>query len=659
MLKKSPSIEQPISRISLAWLLCVQIFIVAPHFVSIPTWIALVWIFIALWRWRIFQGAVNYPGKLQKTILVFLCCAGLFFSLGSGFKFESMVSLLIMGFTLKLLELKNQKDFVLLIFIGFFILAAQFIEFNHFLAAFYGFGCLVLLCSTLMQLYRNSEKKSLWKNVRPSLGILLQAIPFMVLLFIVMPRLGSFWAVPAPMQAKTGMSDSMSPGDFTELMESNELAFRVRFSSELPAREKLYWRSLVFSAFDGRKWSQSREQKSEHYFNQGGSNLRAHLEYKDDDVEYEVIAEASMQPWLYSLAAPKTWPNKIAFSRDLNLRAYVPVTERMNYQVVSSLNYQLNTVNTDELTQNLQLPKSGNFKTRDRAKEWFAETGSTEKLIAKLFDYYRQSFFYTLKPPPLSDDSVDDFLWNTRQGFCEHFSSSFVFFLRAAAIPARVVVGYQGGDINSIDNSLSVRQRDAHAWAEVWIEGRGWVMFDPTGAVAPERVQRGIEQSLSATDRQLLAKPFGSSFKLLLRAREQWDAINLTWTQWVMNYDSSTQASVLERLLGEVTPIRIALMVGLIGGAFVTFLIFISQAPKRELPETSLMYLALCRKLKRAGFTPSPIETPRGFVNRVIANKPNLAEPLAKLVDLYERWVYGEDDSARVSFIKLLKQFKA
>ena len=659
--KQSSVQEQAISRTSLAWLLCVQVFILAPHFVSVPAWIALVWAAVAFWRWKIFQGAWNYPGKLKKTLLVFLCCTGLFFSLGSGFKFESMVSLLVVGFTLKLLELKNKREFVLLIFIAFFILAAQFIAFNHFLAAFYGFGCLAILCATLMQLYRRSDNNNLWKNIRPALAMLLQAIPFMVLLFVVMPRLGSFWAVPAPMQAKTGMSDSMSPGDFTELMESNEVAFRVSFVSAIPAREKLYWRSLVFSLFDGRTWSQSREQKTESYVNQNSSNLRSHVEYKGDQVEYDVIAEASMQPWLYALAAPESWPVNIAFARDLRLRAFVPVTERMSYHVISSLNYQLNPLSENELLLNTQLPGTGNPDTRARAKEWLAETGSTEKLIAKMFDYYQKRFFYTLKPPPLGNNTVDDFLWNTRQGFCEHFSSSFVFFMRAAGIPARVVVGYQGGDINSIDNSLAVRQRDAHAWAEVWLEGRGWVMFDPTGAVAPERVQRGIEQSLSATDRQLLAKPFGSSFKLLSRMREQWDAINLTWIQWVMNYDANSQVSVLEKLLGEVSPMRLALLVTLTGGAFglLLFAVLVLRSPKQKLSETAHLYASLCKKLKRAGFTPLPTETPRSFVERVISSRPHLAEPLEQLIDIYERWAYGDDKQAGVKLREALRKFRA
>jgi hypothetical protein len=320
----------------------------------------------------------------------------------------------------------------------------------------------------------------------------------------------------------------------------------------------------------------------------------------------------------------------------------------------------LNEIDLEELTQNQLLPKNGNLKTRERAKEWLAETGSPEKLIEKIFAYYNNSFFYTLKPPALGVDVVDDFLWNSRQGFCEHFSSSFVFFMRAAGVPARVVVGYQGGDINSVDGSLTVRQRDAHAWAEVWLEGRGWVMMDPTGAVAPERVQKGIEQSLSATDRQLLAKPFGSSIKVLLRMREQWDAANLTWVRWVMNYDSGLQASLLERILGEVSPMRIAFFVAATGIGF-GILLFVAvtlRSRKQALPETSLLYLQICKKLGSCGFSPFLSETPRHFAERVILSKPELSAPLSELMDLYEQLAYGENPEVVVRLRKKLDNFR-
>lgn len=642
---KTPTASlQSISRKSLAWLLGVQVFILAPHFATVPIWIAAVWILVAFWRWKIFQGAWNYPTKIRKTLLVLACCAGLFFSLGASFGFESMVSLLLVGFTLKLLELKTRTDFVLLIFIALFILAAQFIEFNHFLAAFYGFGCLSLLCATLMQLYKQSPENSVWQDIRPNLYILLQAIPFMFILFVVVPRIGSFWSVPAPQHTKTGMSDSMSPGDFTELMQSNEVAFRVAFTDKVPTREKLYWRSLVFSFFDGRRWSQTSEQKSEIYLNQSSKQLQSHIDYKDDEVSYDVIAEVTGRTWLYALAAPKTWSSNISFARDLRLQSFAPMTERFNYHVVSVLNYQLNELRPEELKQNTLLPKTGNQQTRIRAQEWMAEAGSEEKLIEKLFTYYRQSFFYTLKPPALGVDVVDDFLWGTRQGFCEHFASSFVFFMRAAGVPARVVVGYQGGDINSVDASLTVRQRDAHAWAEVWLEGRGWVMFDPTAAVAPERVQKGIEESLSQTDRELLARPFGSSIKILLQLREQWDAANLKWIRWVMNYDSQAQTSLLKDMLGDASPLRVAVLVMCMCGGFgvLLFAFLMLRSRPQELPESARIYHQICKKLKPLGFIPHPSETPRHFANRVIAAKPELTHSLTSLMDLYENVTYGD-----------------
>ncbi|RYY01475.1 MAG: DUF3488 domain-containing protein [Gammaproteobacteria bacterium] len=660
LIPKLAAQSQPISRQSLAWLLCIQVFILAPHFVSVPAWIAMLWVYVAFWRWRIFQGAWNYPNKLRKTLLVVACCLGLFLSLGKSFGFESMVSLLLVGFTLKLLELKTKTDFVLLIFIAFFILAAQFIEFNHFLAAFYGFGCLLLLCSTLMHLYKKSDQESLWQGIRPSLYILLQAIPFMVLLFVVVPRLGSFWSVPAPDHAKTGMSDSMSPGDFTELMESNELAFRVKFSSEMPAREKLYWRSLVFSYFDGRRWSQSREQKSENYFNQANAKLRSHIEYRDKRVEYDLLVEPTGRPWIYALAVPESWNNNLVFIREARLQSFAPLIERKSFHIVSALNYQLNEIGPDELTQNKLLPKTGNPETRKRATEWLTETGSTEKLIEKIFNYYRQSFFYTLKPPALGQDVVDDFLWGSRQGFCEHFASSFVFFLRAADIPARVVVGYQGGDINSVDGSLSIRQRDAHAWAEVWLKGRGWVMFDPTAAVAPERIQRGIESSLSETDQQYLARPFGASIKMLYQLREQWDALNLTWTQWVLNFDAESQSSLLENLLGKVSPLRIAVLVfsAIAGFGLLLFIFLILRAPKEKLPEISLIYQQICKKLNVIGFSPQPGETPRQFSERVSNFHPELSGALTDLFDLYERLAYGNDSQVLAQLKQSLTDFR-
>ncbi|MES2825508.1 MAG: DUF3488 and transglutaminase-like domain-containing protein [Pseudomonadota bacterium] len=679
----------PISRNSLLWLFVIQIFVLAPHLLGAPLWIVAVWLGVVFWRWRIFQGVGNYPRKLHKTFIVFICSAGLVVSLGLSFNFMSMVSLLLVGFILKLLEVKNRKDFILLVYIAFFILATQFIEFNHFVAAFYGFFCLVLLCTLLLQLYQNpalqgnalqahtlqkkGTLKSLWLTLNPSVFILLQAIPFMFILFIVMPRLGSFWSVPSPQHAKTGMSDTMSPGDISQLIQSDELAFRVTFAEKIPANEKLYWRSLVLSAFDGRRWSQAFPTKSPQQFIPQTSQALSppmqswwkKIEFLGDKTTYDITVEASGRPWLYVLTAPEAWSGKLILGDDLHLQALAPITQRMSYTVTSALHYRLETSGQDSavLNQNLQLPQHGNPETRRVAREWFAETGSTEKLIEKVFNYYHESFFYTLRPPGLGGDSVDEFLWQSRRGFCEHFSSSFVFFMRAAGIPARVVVGYQGGELNSIENYLVIRQRDAHAWAEVWINGRGWVLVDPTAAVAPERIQRGIAESLNATDQKLLSQRFGSSFKFLTSMRYQWDALNFQWIRWVMNYDSSLQSTLLNKLLHNVDPLRVVLLILGAGGIAVmlifAILFFRSQHKKLSPMErsTQLIYQQLSKKLKQCGVMVQVGETPRHLVLRAVHLRPDLAPALHRLIDLYEQLIYAENVSVLPQLARDLASF--
>lgn len=660
--KKMDMGSPAISRNSLVWLFIIQILILTPHFFNAPIWISIMWLGVVFWRWKIFQGAWNYPNKLHKTFVVLLCIVGLIVSLGLNFSLITMVSLLLVGFILKLLEMKTRKDFVLLVYIAFFILAAQFIFFNNFLAAFYGFLCSALLCASLMQLYANSaEHKKITVNIllstmRSSLVMLLQAIPFMIILFVVIPRLGSFWAVPSAQHAKTGMSDSMSPGDISELIQSDELAFRVIFTNRIPANDQLYWRNLVFSQFDGRRWSLHPQSLVQQDFQTSSQQMlvrREKIEYLGEKTMYEIIAEPTGKPWLYVLAAPEAWSGDLVLGRDLHLQATKPIIQRINYTVTSALSYRLDVSpqHSEVLQQNLQLPNNVNPETRRLAREWFVETGNTEKLIEKLFNYYHNSFFYTLRPPSLRGDTVDEFLWQSRQGFCEHFSSSFVFFMRAAGVPARVVVGYQGGEIHPTENYVTVRQRDAHAWAEVWIQDRGWVLFDPTAAVAPERIRSGIAASLSATDQEVLHRHFGSSLQLLVTMRNQWEGLNFQWTRWVMNYDSGLQSALLSKLLSDISPWRIVLVI--LGAAVLTTLLifvilfFRSYYNPLSAQERAAraIYQQLCQKLSRCGVVPTLGETPRHLVMRAIQLQPHLASTLTTIINLYEQLIYAENVS--------------
>lgn len=642
-----PKITSPnISRSSLAWLFALQIFIIAPHLLTVPVWLVAVWLVVALWRWQIFKGAWNYPNKIKKTLCAAVCCVGLVVSIGAHLGYESMISLLLTGFILKLLEVKTRRDFVLLVFIALFILSTQFIEYNYMPSAIYGFWCLLLVCAALMQLYKRSDSMSLWQMLRPNLWLLLQSLPIMLVLFVIVPRLGSFWAVPSPGAAKTGMSDSMSPGDLTQLMQSDELAFRVTFNGPIPARDKLYWRGLVLSTFDGRRWYVSQRQQ---WRSSASTNRNKHVVYLGDTVSYQVIAEPQGTPWLYTLAAPFEWSDTVMFTRDLLIQKAYPLSQRESYSVTSQLHYQLNKYDDRELADNTQLPAGGNPETRRVAQEWMAEAGSAEKLMERVFGLFNQQFYYTVTPPALGENSVDDFLWRSHQGFCEHFAGSFVFFMRAAGVPARVVVGYQGGDINSVDNYLMVHQRDAHAWAEVWLEDRGWVMFDPTAAVAPDRINKGISESLSAQDSQLVGKPFGSSVKVLFMLRERWDALNYQWTRWVMNYDSDLQSHLFEKILGDVSPLRMALwVVGVLSSVLLLLsVLLIGRLKKAPMSDERKIYEQLCKKLAGAGFVPQTGETPQQFFRRVVAARPEMASSLIHIARLFELMAYGDDQAAR------------
>lgn len=662
MAHKTPS--PAVSRTSLGWLLITQFFIAAPLFFVIPLWISAIFAGVALWRWRILQGAWNYPGKTQKVLVVLLVVAGLIFSFGLRYSLEIMLSLLVLGFVLKLLEIKNQKDFKLLIFIAIFLLATQFILFNSLPSVIYGLFCLILLLSSLNTLYLTSPGLPLFKNLRINTLMLLQAVPFMLMFFVVMPRLGSFWAMPSPHQTKTGMSDSMAPGIFNQLLESDDPAFRVTFEGAIPLPDQRYWRSLVFSEFDGKRWAQSREQLTQLKINsltQKNVEWIKQIEHVGKSVRYSIVVEPTAQSWLYSLAAPVTWDNALLMTSDLVLQNPVPVNQRLRYTMMSALNYRVSaeSLSTEEFELNTYLPKKGNLETRKKAAQWLEEAGSTEKLIEKLLAYYNKSFAYTLRPPPLEEDYIDDFLWNKRQGFCEHFSSSFVFFLRAAGIPARVVVGYQGGEVNSVDQYLLVRQRDAHAWAEVWLLGQGWVMVDPTAAVAPERVQKGITESLGASDRQLLARPFGSSFALLRKIRDQVDALNYQWARWVLNYDSGAQQQLFKRIFDDVTPLKIAVFV-LTVGAVVMLVIVIGlflRAPKRISSPSEELFDQLCKRIARCGIYVQVGEAPAQFMQRVIKSRPDLHADLTRLSNLYEQFSYAENHLIEQELKSALRQF--
>lgn len=650
--------DQWVTRNALAWLLAAQAVSILPLFTYLPIWVPLVWAFSLLWRVQIYRGVWPFPGNKAKAFLGASCIAGLLLSYAGTLGVEPLVAFLVVSFVLKILEVRSRSDVLLVVYVGFIAVAAQFLFFQTMYIAFYGFISVLILISAWNCIYRSQPvpiKKQLWL----ASVLLLQSLPVMVLLFLVLPRFGSLWHVPLPKQTGvTGFSDTMSPGDFSALSQSSKVAFRVSFDSSLndsmPSREAWYWRGLVLDRFDGRSWNHDEGtifRRNKNKRDATLSNVPASwglvVPQAPETFRYEVLMEPHQQRWLFTLMAPisvQSSANKVSFVSNYLAKTRKPIASRTQYEVVSTSQYLAapSGLSTDSYDKNTKLPIVSNPRSVELARQWLADGVRGYDLVTKALSMYNASFSYTLRPPPLGTHSVDEFLFFTQKGFCEHFASSFVVLMRAAGIPARVVVGYQGGELNPVENYLIVRQSDAHAWAEVWLPNKGWMRVDPTGAVSPLRIERGLEAALNDDERALISSVFSGAWLNSLSMRL--DAVSYNWHQWVLGYDSDRQMSVLKRLFGGTEAWRIgAFFVAIITGFLLIYFIFLTWkgAVEYRYPEQAL-YAKFVKKLQRKGFSPEVGETPLAFSERISREKKQWAVQVSDITRLYLRIAYED-----------------
>ncbi|WOX06299.1 transglutaminase TgpA family protein [Microbulbifer pacificus] len=658
-------------RESLLWIFAVQLAVLLPHFSHLPLWLLGAWTAAVYWRLEVFRGRREIPGRLVKMLAVSLAIVGLALTYRRWFALEPMVALLAVSFTLKNIELVSRRDALLSLMLAYFLAATLFVFEQTIPFALYGMLCVVLITAALAaQQGRGSARPG--RALGLSLKLLAQAVPVMLILFVVMPRLGPLWAVPQnSAKASTGISDSMSPGDFSELSKSDKPALRIAFDGPLPPPEQRYWRGLVYTHFDGRRWSEPdsgqgygswRRGRSGRPQDYGDAPESEHtLPAVGPRYRYQVIQEASHTPWLFALARPHSETKGVRATADDTLLYRLPVSTRLAYDVRSWPRESLarsEPLSSAELRRHLQLPSSGNPQARSWARARLDEGMSAEQISAALLDLYHRSFTYTLRPPPLGGDSVDEFLFATREGFCEHFASSYVFTMRAAGVPARVVAGYQGGEWVEQQEYLLVRQYDAHAWAEIWLPGRGWVRVDPTAAVAPERIRDGLRSAAAEEFMQDALLPL-HKIAFVTRLRLQWDMVNYRWYQTVVSFDRERQQGLLTRLLGEVSPMRLALLLGIpVVLALLALLLWLHLSSRGPaLPAASRLYLRFCQRMARAGVARNPGEAPGDFARRIEREVPRLG-PMARQITLaYERAAYGDSAAAERQLRRLLRGF--
>lgn len=640
----------PIPRNSLIWLLVAVCLAILPHMGRLPLWMWAVVAAALVWRVQVFRQRWGFPNRWLRMGLVFGGASGIFFSFGTLLGPEAGVALLTLAYTFKLLEMYRERDAYLIVILSYFVIATNYLFERGFLITVFSLFVTLVVTAALVGLNQTRFNTDFKRTFRLAGKMMLHSVPLMLILFVLVPRIGPLWSMNLDTnKGKTGISDRMTPGDISELSKSSELAFRVEFlAGNSPPKKDLYWRGAVFSHFDGRTWS----------VNKGAFEPRKSLwqgiNVAPDDmprrVIYRVFLEPTNQEWVFAMPFAEVSGEELFLTPNLTWARKNPVTSNISYEVTSYLAYSRDTSNLSwhERQDSLQLPPSGDPRARSWAVQQFSRLGGDPELfIDFLFDHFnREPFSYTLRPTPLYANTIDQFLFATRNGFCTHYAGAFVYLLRSVGIPARMVGGYQGGELHDSGNYMTVRQYAAHAWAEAWIEGQGWVRYDPTMAVAPERIFDGAE-GLAEDENFLSDSPLSPTklrnWPLLARLRLQMEHLDYLWTKWVVGYNSTTQTEFLSRFLGSVTPQKIAYALAIIGGGCVLLfaVLLLWDKPKHRQNPIDKQYLRFCRKLAKKGFNRSASEGPYDFANRVSRELPAQAARIARITSLYVRLRYG------------------
>lgn len=646
---KLPVLEKSyIHRENLLWLLVAQAFSILPLLFYLPPWLCFFWFFAVVWRIQIYRMKWGYPNAISKILLGGLCAVAVYISFNGVGSSEPMVAFLVCAFVLKTVEMHTKKDALVILFISFVAIACQFLFDQGIGAGIYGFFSLFILL-TAWQAAFFSRQLSVKSYLKRGGILVLQSLPFMVVLFVIMPRIGPLWSVPLPQyQGKTGFSDSLRMGDIGSLVQSHQVAFRVSFYGLPPKVEQLYWRGLILDYFDGFEW-RAHDYSAKNKLPKPSVESIPELLAKRN-FEYSIILEPHSYRWLFALKEPIAVESSqlAVFSSDEGMLASRdPVVQKSEYRVISSL--QSDSTNSsasralslDQIEQFTLLPEGMNNRTKALGEQWRNQYVTTEEIMQAALDYYHASFSYTLQPSVLGRNPVDQFLFESQNGFCEHFASSFVYLMRSAGIPSRVVLGYMGASYNELDDYYVVKQSNAHAWAEVWVSGR-WRTVDPTAAVAPSRVSLGLEQALSEADLAFVGSSIWQS-QLLMGAYQRWDSLGYSWNRWVLNYDSKNQEGLIKKLLGNTSPWRVGLaFMGFCAFIFLTYawLQYRSKLKKYVSPEDKLLRPVL-RRLARKGFVRTPSESINQFSARILLENTLLGQSFQKIAKAYTASVYS------------------
>ena len=605
----------------------------------------LIWRFLGIWK-------ANYLPNNALVFLLTVSALALLYTQHQGvLGRDAGTSLFVTALGLKLLEIKKERDLYLISYLAFIVATSQFLfQQSLLMAGYILFVCSVLL-ATLVSI--NSYKPETIPALKTAGIIILQALPLAIILFILFPRVEAprWMMFDDKHTAKMGLSDSLEPGSISRLGMSDELVFRVKFTGDLPPSKQRYWRGPVFSYTDGKRWTETKNRFFKKYLDKPS--------YSGSAYQYTLMMEPQDKDWVFALDMPTTYPQSLKKNALYQLINRDNTGERAEYKISSSPHYNTGYITKTERKDNLQLPAEPSEKIRQLVSQLHGFGQAAEIFIQAVLDHFtNENFHYTLMPPLMEDKPIETFLFESRYGFCSHYATAFVYLMRVAGIPARVVGGYQGGELNKVGGFLEIKQANAHAWAEVWLSGKGWTRFDPTAAIAPERIEQDVNIDLQIATGLVNFTPVhvnaSKALSWMKQAAQAWGSLEYSWQRWVINYTSENQFKFLALLGIHSTKLMIYWLVGSIGliTCFLAWLILKNKASK--LDKELILYRQFCKKLAKVGIYKQRGETALDFSLRAQKQRPDLADNINKITEFFIRIRYEKQTEDEVS--SLLKQ---
>lgn len=606
------------------FLLGVIAVIVLPQVGNLPWWCTALTGLILVWRAVLAIKMQPLPSKWWRAGLLAITLIATAFTHRTLLGRDAGVTLVVVLLALKTLELRARRDAFVVFFLGFFAMLTNFFYSQSLLTAVAMLVALMGLLTALVNAHMPVGRPPLMQSARMAARMAVLGAPIMLVLFVLFPRMAPLWGTPSDaMSGRTGLSNSMRVGSVTELALDDSIAARVAFDNDqVPPQRDLYFRGPVLVQFDGREWTALPPYLQ--------TRLPTNLRVQGEPVRYQITMEPTDRPWLLTLDATPNAPEVPGFgvprqTADLQWLIERPPREMLRYRAESYPRFQSGPAErVPALALYGQLPAGSNPRTAElaaqlRADPRTAQGTDTGAMVRIVLERLRTGgYSYTLEPGEYGEHTADEFWFDRKAGFCEHIASSFVILMRAAGVPSRIVTGFQGGERNSLDNAWTIRNRDAHAWAEVWIAGQGWVRVDPTGAISPDRI--GAFTRLAAPQGVLAGALTAVNPTMVQHMREAWEAVNNGWNQWVLNYTQGRQLDLLKDIGFRAPSLQdlVMLLLGLLIAASLAGALWTLWERRRQDPWLRLLGRAR-DKLQRAGLVLPESTPPREMANQLRA----------------------------------------